>query len=743
MANTRSGKSSDQRGKWLKRIADEERAHKDFRQQAEDAETAYFADRTPYKANKPEPLVSYPLFASTVKVIHGRVFSQPPKPDVRKRYADEPATKPAQGAGEAGGGNPGGIFGGISAGGSGTTAFNQGPQQAGGFLPGASATAAPTVDDNKLAQCIERALTYTIDTTDFDADSHAAVNDLLVTALGIAKIEMETETEDQPVTNPMTGLPILLDKETGAPIDMQMMFPVGVPDELPEGVVPAMQSVIVDQCTKLRHFSWRQFHWEPQQNWSQVSWLAYDHWMTKAAIEERFKVTLDTDGGNTRESNNGVVGGDPHKPEAAKYKDLFCVHEIWDKKKRERLFVTQSFMEGLLAIEDDPLGLKDFFPCPKPMMLNIRGDDLVPMPDYTYCAALFMQCNQLTNRISAMIKQLKDVGFYDASMPEIAQIKGNPPDGTLIPIAGLAQRLQQAGGMPGQGSFDSILARQNNGPIAEVIQQLLMVRENMKQMIWEIYGVSDIQRGSTDPNETATAQTIKAQWADVRIGEKVRIVALFFRDVFRIQAEIMAERFEPDILEKMTGITLNDAEVEVLRSDYGRCYAIDVESDSTVVQDEFAEKQQRLEFLNTITGFIEKIMPAMQAGQMPAELGKELLTFALDTFKNGRQLEQAIQGLPGQAQQLAQMNQKIQTLTQQLDAANKQAQAAQKQLQAVNMGKEQRENVKTMSDTQAKAVDNERTAAETDRTRVETANMALDIGHKAAGVVVPLRPEGA
>lgn len=768
----KSQKSLDLRAKWIRRLDDERKAHKDWLRQAQNAQAAYFADETPFAPSRPEPAVSYPLFASTIKVIHGRVFSQPPKPDVRKRYADDSGTKPnpSQPGGMGPPANPGmganagsagavpaqptpGLSGAMPPSGPPNGAVPPSPagsmQGAAPGMPGAGGPPAQpppeTVDDNKLAQCIERALGYVIDTTDFDYDGHAAVQDLLVASLGVLKVEMETETESQPVINPATGEPVMLDKETGRPPDLS------APEEQGEAaaveareLVPAMQDVIVDQITKIRHFSFTQFHWEPQQNWSQVSWVAFDHWMTKPAIEERFNVTLEEDGGmGSDRSGSGVVGGDPKKPDAAKYKDLFCVHEIWDKKKKMRLFVMDEYQKGCLETEPDPLDLKDFFPCPKPMMLNVRGDDLVPMPDYTYCAFLFAQCNQLTNRISSMLKQVKDVAFYDASFGELAELRGNPPDGTYIPIKGLAQRLGQAGGAPGSGAFDSVLARQNNAPAVEVMQQLLQLTETFKQRIYEIYGVPDILRGSTDPNETATAQSIKAQWADVRIGEKVRIVALGFRDVFRIMAEIMAEKFQPDILEKMTGIQLNDLEIQVLRSDYGRCYAIDVESDSTVVQDEFAEKQQRLEFLNTITSFIEKIAPAIQQGAMPAELGKELLLFATNTFKNGRQLEQSIQGLPGQAEQLANLNQKIQTLTQQLDAATKQGQAATKQLQAINMGKEQRDNIKTMADVQ-------KTGADTEHTQVLTAAEAQGIRESAMKPipmpdhnVVPIKPPGA
>lgn len=761
MKASKSAAAVDTRTRWVKRIKDEQEAHKDWIQEAENAEAAYYVDHSKTRDRTRSVIESYPLFPSTIKVIHGRVFSQPPKPDVRKRYADDASQQPpapmggVQGVPAGGGGapNPGG----APAAGSPQPAGQPGALPAAASPLGGAQPAQPpqeTVDDNKLAQCIERALGYALDTTRFDLNMHMSVNDFLVTSCGIGKYEMETVTEMQPVVSQLTGQPVMTHKETGEPAPIGPDGAPFIPPGMEEMFEPAMQEVIVDQTVNYRHFSWSQYHWEPRQNWAQVGWEAFDHWMTKSDIEAKFNVTLSTEGPGNDSAKSGVsVGGDPRKPQSAKYKDQFCVHEIWDRtdpKNKQRLFICEDY-EGILGQEQDPLGLKDFFPNPMPMFLNLRGDDLVPMPDYTYCALLFDQCNQLSNRIGMIIKTIKEVGFYDASVPELQNMRGNPPDGTYIPIAGLAQRIAQAGGK-GDGTINSVLARWDNQTAVAVVQELLNITEVFKQRIWEIYGVPDILRGSTDPNETATAQQIKAQWADVRIGEKVRNVALYCRDGFRIMAELMAEKVEPDVLEKMTGIQLNELEIQVLRSDYGRCYAIDVESDSTVVQDESAEQEQTMNFVNTMIGVTEKLLPAVQQGMIPADLAKEMLLVTAGAFKKGRQLEQTINALPGTSQQLGQMTQQIQTLHQQLKGATDQATAAQKQLAAVNMGKEQRENIKTAVGAQKTAADTGKTQADTEHTQVLTAAEAQGIRESAMKPipvphpndnVVPMKPGAA
>ena len=47
-------------------------------------------------------------------------------------------------------------------------------------------------------------------------------------------------------------------------------------------------------------------------------------------------------------------------------------------------------------------------------------------------------------------------------------------------------------------------------------------------------------RGSTDPNETATAQQIKGNWASLRLSKKAGEVNRALRDAMRIMGEIMA-----------------------------------------------------------------------------------------------------------------------------------------------------------------------------------------------------------
>lgn len=81
----------------------------------------------------------------------------------------------------------------------------------------------------------------------------------------------------------------------------------------------------------------------------------------------------------------------------------------------------------------------------------------------------------------------------------------------------------------------------------------------------------------------------------------------------------------------------------ILRSDDRRNYTVDVETDATAFEDEEAEKQQRIEFLTAISGWLQQAIPAVQMNPSLGPLMKELTTFAVGAFKIGRTMEEAFE----------------------------------------------------------------------------------------------------
>ena len=457
-----------------------------------------------------------------------------------------------------------------------------------------------------IAVAVERAISYQVDTQRFDSNVDRAVDDYLCAGLGQVRVRYEVDGEAE----------------------------------------------ITNQRVTIESYSWKHFHWEPAKSWEQVDWVAFDHYKTAKEIKKEFNITVE---------------GSDLKEGAKTSKGEMLVHEIYCRRSKKIYVITKHHGEPL-DVREDKLGLNGFFPCPKPLMANVKTDRLVPAPDYKYYQNQANRLNQLENRIDAITKGIKDVGFYEASLSELGNLE-RAPDGSLVPIDRLMDRLE------GRTDFQNVVATLPIDHKVGIVAQLRQEQEALKSEIYDITGIADIVRGSTMASETATAQQIKGQWANVRLTRKQNDVNRFIREIFRIMAEIVSEHFIPEMLAAQTGVELDEQQINTLRQDSLRGFAIDVETDSTVAVDEQAEQEQRLSMLSTVTDYITNILPAIQQGMIPVNLGVELLLTAVRSFKYGRNLEEMVAAIGEERSPEKQM----QMLQQQLQEMQGQAEQVQQE----------------------------------------------------------------
>ena len=181
-----------------------------------------------------------------------------------------------------------------------------------------------------------------------------------------------------------------------------------------------------------------------------------------------------------------------------------------------------------------------------------------------------------------------------------------------------------------------------------------------KQAVYEIMGIADVLRGSSDPNETLGAQQMKGQFASKRLKFMQNEVAVFATELLAIKAQIICKHYQPDTILKMVGADqfsqdeqqLIPQAIELLKSDVMSDFRIEVSSDSMIEVDEEQEKQDRMEFLNAVGTYMEKAImlpPALHA------VAGELLLYGVRGFKTGKQLEgqidEALEALKEQAKQ--------------------------------------------------------------------------------------------
>jgi hypothetical protein len=269
---------------------------------------------------------------------------------------------------------------------------------------------------------------------------------------------------------------------------------------------------------------------------------------------------------------------------------------------------------------------------------------------------------------------------------------------------------------------------------AKTLAQLYASRDAVKQAIYEITGISDIVRGATKATETASAQQLKSQWGNLRIQHLQAEVARFARDLLRLEAEIIAEKFAPETLFAISGVELPTtqellAEVQkglqgqpmspeqqkvfeqtptqenviaLLRDDASRRFRIDIETDSTIRADVQRQQEQVGQFVQGFGAFIQSIGPAVQGGQMPMPVAVEMMKSFSRVFKLGRSVEDALEAMPTEqppqadpaaAEQAAQQAE-MQREQMKLQAEQQQAQAEMQMRQAEAAAQQQADQEK-------------------------------------------------
>lgn len=481
------------------------------------------------------------------------------------------------------------------------------------------------------AQVLERALSYSTDAYDFDVVMRATVLDMVLPGRGVARVRYDAT-------------------EAGA------------------------------QTVTCEYVDWRDFRRGPGRQWHEVPWVSFEHRLTREQLIDQFGAI-----GRTMPMDI-VVGETKQGTDPRDVPDVFkraTVHEVWDKQAREVLFISPGVPSRILRKLDDPLKLKDFFCIPRPIYDVLDTSTLVPLVPYDLYRNQAEELDRATQRINALVAMCRYRGLRDASIPEMTTL-AESKDGDFVPV----ENAQQYTGATGGGGLERAMWVTPIETIAKVIAQLEAHRAAVKETIYEITGLSDILRGATVASETATAQQIKSQFGSLRIQDRQREVARFARDLLRLKAELIGERFTPEALSVITGIELPTPEqkmaammqaqqaqqqgaevpdelatvlqaptwpevMQVLQSDVMRAYRVDIETDSTVQADVSRMQQNAAQFVQGFGQFIQAIGPAVQAGDMPKDVAADLLTAFARSFRLGRQAEDALERMGKQAQQPA------------------------------------------------------------------------------------------
>ena len=464
------------------------------------------------------------------------------------------------------------------------------------------------VGANILQRCIQQDMVEP--ECDFDQVMRQCVSDRLVPGLGTAWLRLETETEDQPALEDGT----VPQDEEGNPLQR-----------------------IAKQEIALDYVFWEDFLWSPCRVWAERRWVARIVPMTRDALVKRFG----EDKGNRIPLNYApkTQNIDRQTPENVIFKRA-GIYEIWDRQAKKVIWFCKGFDE-LLDEKDDPLGLENFEPCPKPLFANLTTSNCRPKPDYAMLQDQYTELDSVNNRISLLIVACKVVGVYDRSADGIQRMLTEGYDNVLIPVDNWAM-FAEKGGVKGQIDWLPLET------VVRALDQLTKHREIIKQQIYELTGISDIVRGASKASETLGAQELKGKFAAVRIQKLQDEVVRFAEDILKIKAEILVKHFTPMILAEMAnvqGMTPEDQQLAVpalqlLKGDSDRLeWRITIQSDAMAQIDYTRQKTERSEFLNAVATFLQSSSTVGQGTPQLIPLMLELLKFGVAGFRVSKDIE--------------------------------------------------------------------------------------------------------
>jgi hypothetical protein len=380
---------------------------------------------------------------------------------------------------------------------------------------------------------------------------------------------------------------------------------------------------VVDERIEFERVPWDMVRIEPVRVWEEVTKMAFGSFMTRATL----KKTFGRKGGDVQLNHSsktpGQVSNDPNKK--MRYA---LVWEIWDKERREVRCVAEGH-DKYLRKTKDPLRLQKFFPTPKPLYAIDAGDTLVPTPHFSLYQDQADELDLITRRICKIVDAMRVRGFYAGEAKDEMDRVFKSEDNEMVPLSDWDGYREK--GMP--LDFMPLDAMQ------KALIGLYQQRASLIEQIYEIVGLADIMRGSTDPRETKGAQVLKSQFGSRRMAVMTKDTQDYFRDLLRMAGELLAEHCSEETLSRITGLPVTPEMKSLLKDDALRSYRIDIETDSTIAPDEQRDKEQAVEAIGAIAEFAGVIFPLVQAGQMSQEVAGEALKWLARKFRMGRDLE--------------------------------------------------------------------------------------------------------
>ena len=366
-------------------------------------------------------------------------------------------------------------------------------------------------------------------------------------------------------------------------------------------------------------------------------------------------------------------------------------HQEQDDRKEQdeipmHLGETEEFV---VHVEEDDYLLDGFFPFPEPVTTVPSNDCLTPRPELTQYESVLLTLNELMMRWFFVIYAIRFKGIVPGDRKEIIEkAMGGPPWVQLIEATAAGIGVDDINKLVTWIPMDVLVnGARDTGQIINLV----------KAVLFEVSGATDPMRASIHPRQSNVATQAQMTYGAGRTSMKRTAFEMHLREVIRLMAEVISKHFSFETIMRMSGIVLRSqekitAEIEgieetqtqkraeaegaqdedtknqantalaemanklaelrkeapreaveaLLRNSAIHDYVFDMETRSTVLEDQQVEQEHQAKMMESAIRAMQALGQMLELGALPPEMAGEVLAMLLQDMPHNREVIQKI-----------------------------------------------------------------------------------------------------
>lgn len=402
-----------------------------------------------------------------------------------------------------------------------------------------------------------------------------------------------------------------------------------------------------DEKALIEQVNYRDFIIPPARMMHEVEWKGKKAYLSKEEVKEKF-------GSDIADKCSYDIMPYDRTALLSPVSEELCKSEwseIWCEKSGKVYWICEKASEKIIESSDPPLQFDDFYPCSE-LVSNSSPRSITPINDWYQVKDLVLEVERLTTRINSCIQAIRTNGAYDATFSDDLQqlLTG---DFRMIPIKRWPTYKAQRGGLA------NMVEMLDPSPYVNALQIAVQARTEALQRYYEAMKISDLVRGVSDAEETATAQKLKSGWATSGMKVRQNAFAAFISSAITKLSRVIVDNFSDQHVFDMADGTSILAQIpqqegadpmqlwtQIMQSMRAgiKGYRIKAASDSFVEINEQQEREDRKELLAATGQFLQQLVPMIEQYPAFVSYGAEMMRFVTRSYRVGKEMEATLDG---------------------------------------------------------------------------------------------------